>query len=84
MPLASSVAKFARAQTSPGLQFHAEAERLDDAAADLKFQRIVAEQAEVARPAAGRDAGRGGNHAALRGVFGELVEVRRARRLRAA
>ena len=27
------------------LQFHAEAERLDDAAADLKFQRVVAEQA---------------------------------------
>ena len=41
-------AKFARAQTSPGLQFHAQAERLDDAAADLKFQRVVAEQARDA------------------------------------
>ena len=60
-----------------GLEFHAEAERLDDAAADLKFQRIIAEQAEMARPAAGRDAGRGGNHPALRGIPGEFVEVRR-------
>ncbi len=62
-----------------GLQFHAEAERLDDAATDLKFQRVVAEQAEMAGPAAGRDAGRDGNHAALRGILRELVEVRRVR-----
>jgi hypothetical protein len=58
-------------------EFHAQAERLDDAAADLEFQRVIAEQAEVAGPAAGRDAGSGGNHAALRGVLGNLVEVRR-------
>ena len=63
-----------------GLQFHAEAERLDDAASDLKFQRIVAEQAEMSRPAAGRDAGRDGNHAALRGILRDLVEVWRVRR----
>ena len=41
--------KFARAHTSPGFKFHAQAERFDDAAADLKFQRVVAEQARDAR-----------------------------------
>jgi hypothetical protein len=73
MPLASSVAKFARAQTSPGFSSTPRTERLDDAAADLKFQRIVAEQTEMAGTAAGRDAGRGGNHAALRGIFGLMA-----------
>ncbi len=62
-----------------GLQFQAQPQRLDDAAAHLEFQRVVAEQAEMPRPAAGRDAGRGGNHAALRGVFAQRVEVRRGR-----
>ena len=59
------------------LEFHAQAERLDDAAAHLEFQRVIAKQAEVAGPAAGRDAGRSGNHAALRRVLGNLVEIRR-------
>jgi len=58
------------------LEFHAESERFDDAAANLEFQRVVAEKSEVSRPAAGRDAGRDRNHPALRGVFGERVEVR--------
>ncbi len=33
----------------------------------------------MARAAAGRDAGRDGNHAALRGIFRDRVEVRRVR-----
>jgi len=36
-----------------GFQFHAEAERLDDAAADLKFQRVVAEESEMPGPLPG-------------------------------
>ena len=59
------------------LQFQAQAQRFNHAAAHLKFQRVVAEQPEMPRPAAGRDAGRGGNHAALRGILAQLVEVRR-------
>jgi len=35
------------------LEFHAQAERLDDAAAHLEFQRVIAEQAEVTRPLPG-------------------------------
>ncbi len=42
--------------TSPALSSKPEPERFDDAAADLKFQRVVAEQPEMARPAAGSDA----------------------------
>ena len=62
-----------------GFQFKTKAERFNDAATDLKFQRIVAEQAEMAGAAAGREAGRNGNHAALRGILRKLVEVGRVR-----
>jgi hypothetical protein len=56
-------------------KFQAEPERFDDAATDLKFERVVAKQPEVAGAAAGRDAGRDRNHAALGGIFGERVHV---------
>jgi hypothetical protein len=78
IPFASSVQN-SRARDVARLQLNAQAERLDDAATDLKFQRVIAEQTEMARPAAGRDAGRDGNHAALRGIFRDLVEVGRRR-----
>jgi hypothetical protein len=61
-----------------GLQLHPEAKRLDDATADLELQRVIAEQPEMAGAAAGRDAGRDGDHAALRAAgLHERVEVRR-------
>src|ERR1700733_827541 len=47
-------------------QFHSQTERLNDAATDLKFQRVITKKSEMAGTAAGRDAGRDGNHAALR------------------
>ncbi len=62
-----------------GFQFHAESERFDHTATDLEFQRVVAKQPEMPRPAAGRDAGGDGNHAALRRILRDLVEVRRCR-----
>ena len=61
-----------------GLKFEAQAEGFNDAASDLIFQRVVAEQAEVARAAARGDAGRDGDHAALGADAGEGVEVRGA------
>ena len=60
-----------------GFKFHAQAKRFNHAAADLEFQRVIAEQTEMSRPAAGRDAGRNGNHAALRRVFCQRIQVRR-------
>ena len=41
---------------------------------------IVAEQAQMARPAAGRDAGKDGNAAALHADLGQRIEVRLLRR----
>ncbi len=61
----------------PAPQSQPQSERLDDAAADLKFNRIIAEQREVARPAAGCDPGCDWNHAALCDTRGdERVDVR--------
>ena len=60
-----------------GLELDAETERLDDAAANLEFQRVIAKEGEMAGTAAGSDAGGDGQHAALRGVLGEGVEVGR-------
>ena len=51
---------------------------VDDAASHFKFKRIVAEQPEVAGPAAGGDAGRNGNHAAQGRAFGQHVKIRGA------
>src|SRR5262245_18515432 len=47
-----------------GLEIDAEAERFEDAAANLEFERVITEQPEMAGTAAGRDAGRDGNHSA--------------------
>src|SRR5690349_16489308 len=51
-------------------EFQAEAECFDDAATDLKFERVVAKQAQMAGAAAGRDTGRDRNHSTLRRIFG--------------
>jgi len=60
-----------------GLEGHAQAEGFDDAAADLEFNGIVAEQAEVARAAAGGDAGGDRDHASLSAApFDQAVQVR--------
>ena len=55
-PAASSVQKLPRIATSCGPELEADAGRLQRPAADDVFQRIVAEQAQMPRPAAGRDA----------------------------
>src|SRR5690606_27221297 len=60
------------------LEGESQAERLDHPAAHLVPEGIVPEEAEVAGAAARRDAGRDGNHAALRGIPGERVKVRGA------
>ena len=57
-------------------QFEAQPERLDDAAADLELQRVIAKQAQVARPAPRGDARRNGNHAPLRGILRQRIHVR--------
>ena len=57
------------------LEFQAQAQGLNDAAPDLILNGIVAEQSEVARPAAGGDAGSDGDHAALRAEFGQGVKI---------
>ena len=44
MPFSFERAKLARAADIAGLEFHAQAQRLNHAAAHLKFQRIVTEQ----------------------------------------
>src|ERR1043166_8581707 len=69
MPLGSRVQKLARAQ------FQAQPQGFDAAAADLKFQGVVAEQPEVAGSAAGGDARSDGDHAALGGVSRQGIEV---------
>src|SRR5207244_1660943 len=57
-------------------QVEPKSERFDDAASDLKLERIVAEQRQVAGTPAGRDAGRDGSHPALRHAFeDEEVEI---------
>jgi hypothetical protein len=58
-----------------GPQFEAQAQRLDDAAANLEFQRVIAEQAQVSRPAARSDAWRNRDHPSLRRVFRQRIEV---------
>ena len=69
-----------RAEIGPGgdvarLEFHAQTEGFNHAAADLKFQRIIAKQSEMAGAAARSDAGGDRNHASLRAVPGQAVEV---------
>ena len=78
MPSAPSVQKFARRDVA-GLELHAGAERLEHAAADGGLDRVVAEEAEVSRAAARRDARLHGQQAAERARRRERVEVRRAR-----
>ncbi len=56
-------------------EVQAQPERLDDATAYLELERIIAEQGQVARPAAGRDAGRDGKDPALGRVLAERVQV---------
>ena len=56
-------------------QFEAQSKGLNDTATDLKLQRVVAEEGEVARAAARRDTGKHGDHPALGGIFGQAVEV---------
>jgi hypothetical protein len=58
-----------------GPQFQAQPQRLDDAAAHLEFQWVVAEQAQVSRPAARSDARRNRDHPSLRRVFRQRIEV---------
>ena len=58
-------------------ELEADAGRFERAAADHVLQRVVAEQAEVARAAAGADAGQHRDAAAEDAGFGERVEVRR-------
>ena len=80
LPLASTVQKLARIATSPSCKLEADAGRLQRAAADQVLQRIVAEQAEMPRTAAGADAGQHGNAAAADAALGERVEIRRVGR----
>ena len=58
-----------------GPQFQAQPQRLDDAAAHLELQRVVAKQAQVSRPAARSDARRNRDHPSLRRVFRQRIEV---------
>ena len=57
-PWPSTVQKFPRAATSPAAQGELDAQRLEDASADLVLEGIVAEEAEVAGPAPGVMPGR--------------------------
>ena len=75
-PCASTVQKLPRAATSFGLQIEVDAERLEHPAADLVLDRIVAEQAEMARPAAGRDAGADRDRQAADIVPDQGIEIR--------
>ena len=59
-----------------GSQFKPETEGLDDAASDLEFDGVITEEAEVPRSAARGDTRGEGEHASLRGVFAQGVEVR--------
>ncbi len=80
LPSASSVQKLPRIATSPSCKFEPDAGRLQRAAADQVLQRVVAEQAEVARAAAGADAGAHRNAAAQDAGLGQRVEVGRVGR----
>ena len=64
-----------------GAQVELDAERFEDAATDLKAQRIVAEQTQVSGAAAGCDAGRHVTEQTARGFRGERREIGDARRL---
>ena len=61
-------------------ELEADAGGFERAAADEVLQRVVAEQAEVAGPAAGADAGQHGDAAAEDAALGERVEVGRVGR----
>ena len=65
--------------TRPQLQ--TQAQGFNHAAAHLELERIVTEQSQMSRPAARRDARRQRQHPALCAFFGQLVQVRRHRRL---
>ena len=77
LPCASSVQKLPRMATSLRPEFEADAGRFERAAADAILQRIVAEQAQVPRPAARADARLHRNAAAGDAALGQRVEVRR-------
>ena len=77
LPAASSVQKLPRAATSPGCMAKPMPVASKRPAADEVFERVVAKQAQVARPAAGSDAGTDRNAAALHADFGQGIEVRR-------
>ena len=64
-----------RTATSFGADLEVDAECFEHAAADLVFERIVAEQAEMAGAAAGRDAGQDGRATGRRRLRGPGVEV---------
>ena len=59
-----------------GVQFQPEPQRLDYAAAHLKFERVVAEQSQVTGAAARSDARSHWKHPTLRGVFAQAIESR--------
>ena len=62
-------------------QVEVDAQRLEDAAADPVLERVVAEEGEVARPAARRDAEADRHGQAAEAVGGEPVEVHGVRLL---
>src|SRR2546429_325580 len=64
-----------------GAQVELDAERLEDAAPDLIVERIVAEEPEVAGPAARRDARRDVADEAAGGLGGEQGEIGQVSRL---
>jgi len=59
-----------------GPQVHAHADDLHDAAADLDHARVIAEQPQVRRPAAGRDAVVDGDRATQGALGCQRVQVR--------
>ena len=63
-----------------GLQLHPQSERLNHAAPDRVFQRIIPEQPQMPRPAARSDARGDRNHAPLGADAGQRIEVRGAGR----
>ena len=60
-----------------GAELEIDAEGFQDAAADDEFQRIVTEQAEMPRPAAGGDAGQHRDAQPQRSALGQRVQIRR-------
>jgi hypothetical protein len=59
-----------------GFEIDAKAERFNDTAADLEFDRVVAKEREMAGATAGGDARGDRGQAALDGVAGERIQVR--------